>query len=1370
MSSSSPRRARWATVTQHFVLTVDAVPILRTKSTLSATVGIPLNVVVATSHGFPVPGVSTTSALPPGLALAKVGAGTAALVGTPVGGTAGTYPISIVATNGVGPPVIATLSVMVFQAPSITAVPAVTLTAGVPMAPLTISVVGAPAPEPAGIGSAQRAQLRRLGERDRCRERYAGDDERRRLHRGPSGPEPSRDCHGDPVDDRPGLDRKGPGESSRAGPSRHDDFPGGRLGGEVFPTVGCGVSGNVPVLRETSWANPRNWRAGQMQRLVVGETGERFVGTTYALVGGAVPLGQTKANARHWQGFGQVALAAMLAVGFLSLLRVPAPTLGTPAQPAAPSVHGPGALSFRVGPSGDLAVTAGSSDALRVVPAGFGRGAIRPLESSAKAAAGVAATYDHGALSVWYSHRGDALDQGFTVARRLAGGANKVVIAMNTSGALHPELESPTSLSFEGSKLPPITYSSLKVTDAAGRVLPARLGLSGTSVRIMFNDRKAVYPVRVDPLIQQSFLTPPAGSAAFGWALATSSSGTTVLVGDPYANLATVYTFSGGSWSSGVALTPPAGSVSFGTSVALSSNGAVALVGDPSGGAGGTATVYTLTSGVWSSGVALTAPAEAGAFGTSVALSGAGTTALVGDPFGGDDGTGAATVYTDTTSWNAGTDLVVPSSPIPAEFGMSVALSNSGSIALVGDPTAGSEARGLVTSFSGASWATTAVITPSAAGTGGFGSSVAVSGAGTTAVVGDPTYPTSAGSAGIYTGSETASAITSWAKTSTLTAPSGSVAFGTAVAITAAGTEALVGDPMGGAGAGAASSYSTPSGTWSATTAATALTPPPFTENFGTAVAVSGDASSAFVGDPSGTGANPALEGTVSAYSANGRFWNLGTVAVPPPDASSFGTAVSISSTGTTVLEGDLTADTAGAASVYTYNGSTLSTPSALTRPAGASSFGTSVAVSGNGSTAVVGDPDSFNLTTDTGGSATVYTLTGSTWSSGITLPVPSTAFDFGNSVAISASGNEILVGDPEGGDNGTGAVTEFTLSGGTWSTGTALSTPVNTVTFGTTVALSANGNVALVADPGAPDGGSVIPYTLDSGIFSEGNPLPTPAHASAFGTALALSQTGNVALVGDPTGGSSGTGAATVFTGNAGSWAHNASLTPVGTPAQFGASVALSASGESALVGDPGAQTYGTATLYDFDGSWSAGSPLTVTPNAETFGSAVALSADGTTAAVGDPNGGTSGGEVTVFSLDATTAATSVSASANPSSASGGTPVTYSATVSTGSGTPTGTVRFSTGLITLVHGDPLRGKGELCPRATPRPGVGAVFASYSGDSHYTPSTRQHAGLDHLASPRPCLGHPDVGDRGCDRDLQRPPWRLQRGPVRRRVP
>ena len=207
---------------------------------------------------------------------------------------------------------------------------------------------------------------------------------------------------------------------------------------------------------------------------------------------------------------------------------------------------------------------------------------------------------------------------------------------------------------FEGSKVPSITYSSLKVTDATGKVLPARLGVSGTSVRIMFNDRHAVYPVRVDPLIQQSFLTPPAGSAVLR-----------------FGPRDVVERNDGPRWRP---LRQPGHRVHLQWRIVVLGRGADAAGRAPSASARpwpcrrtgrspwsviravagiGTATVYTLTSGVWSSGVALTAPAEAASFGTSVALSGSGTTALVGDPFGGDDGTGAATVYTHTTSWNS---------------------------------------------------------------------------------------------------------------------------------------------------------------------------------------------------------------------------------------------------------------------------------------------------------------------------------------------------------------------------------------------------------------------------------------------------------------------------------------------------------------------------------------------------------------------------------------------------------------------------------------------------------------------------------------------------------------------------------------------
>ena len=172
------------------------------------------------------------------------------------------------------------------------------------------------------------------------------------------------------------------------------------------------------------------------------------------------------------------------------------------------------------------------------------------------------------------------------------------------------------------------------------------------------------------------------------------------------------------------------------------------------------------------------------------------------------------------------------------------------------------------------------------------------------------------------------------------------------------------------------------------------------------------------------------------------------------------------------MLEGDVTADVDGAASVYTYNGSTLSAYSALTRPAGASAFGTSVAISGNGSTAVVGDPVQLRRDDRNRGHG-----------DRVHLHRVSVVLRDRVGRPIHRARVRELGGDlrqrkrdpgrgPAGRANSTGAVTEFTLSGGTWSAGTALSTPATTYTFGTTVALSANGNVALVADPGAPDGG----------------------------------------------------------------------------------------------------------------------------------------------------------------------------------------------------------------------------------------------------------------------------------------------------------
>ena len=1042
-----------------------------------------------------------------------------------------------------------------------------------------------------------------------------------------------------------------------------------------------------------------------------------------------------------------MALLLALSALFVGAIAVPATVAGAAISAAAGSSTGTGdpawshlgATASRTWASAGLAVNFAGSGDLRVssgldqsanwslAPSGLGRGQIESLDGGADVTGAATRTYDNGQLSVWYSPTSTGVEQGFTLDRRPAGTSGAVTIAMASTGGLTPVLTSPTSLSLFGpSGRAELSYSGLKVTDASDRVLPAHLETSGSSIRIAFNDQGATYPVHVDPFIQLASLIPPTTASEFGTVIATSSNGTTALVGDPAGGAegtgaATVYTFANGSWSAGTALSGPAPTAAFGSSVALSGVGTTALVGDPNGGTGntGTATVYTRSGTSWSTGTALTVPVNADEFGTSVALSDDGSTALVGDPGGGEDSTGAATIFTGGgSSWSAGLALAAPVTS--KTFGTSVALSSNGSTALVGDPTGGPSTRGIAYSYSSSSWATrTSLAVPSHAAT--FGSSVALSGSGATALVGDPT----GGAAG--TGAATVETLTGgvWAESGLLALPGAPAAFGTSVSLDGAGTTALVGDPTGGAGGmGTAGIYTLSGALWSGVTP---LSPPVGTLNYGTSVALSYDGSTALVGDP--TGGNGS--GWVTTYTSNGSDWGVGTGATPPETAFSFGSAVALSTSGSTLLAGDPQGNSngGGAASIYDYNGTSLSAGTALTPPASPFSFGSSVAVSANGTTVIVGDPGSIPA-----GAATAYTYNGTTWSLGTPLTPPVTATEFGNSVAISASGTTAIVGDPQGGDSGSGAATIFTFANGSWSAGTSLTAPATAAEFGTSVALSGDGTTALVGDPTGGSGtGAVTAYSYANGAWSGGTPLPTPANASAFGTSLGLPYTGVAAIVGDPTGGS-GTGAVNVFSQSGGSWSIG---TPLAAPAQsvaFGTSVAMSSSGINAVVGDPQGSPQdqclpgtgpGTATLYNFAvSSWSAGTVLATPPNSSAFGTSVALSGNGTAAAVGDPCGGSDeDGGATLFSFQSTLSPTTVTASANPTASGPSNSVSYSATVApqSGTGTPTGTVSFTVGPKTLCT-SPLVSGSASCDATDTPVGTGRVYATYSGDSTYASS------------------------------------------------
>ncbi|HEY1828006.1 MAG TPA: hypothetical protein VGF87_08300, partial [Acidimicrobiales bacterium] len=343
--------------------------------------------------------------------------------------------------------------------------------------------------------------------------------------------------------------------------------------------------------------------------------------------------------------------------------------------------------------------------------------------------------------------------------------------------------------------------------------------------------------------------------------------------------------------------------------------------------------------------------------------------------------------------------------------------------------------------------------------------------------------------------------------------------------------------------------------------------------------------------------------------------------------------------------------------------------------------FGDSVALSADGTTALVGAPDVGGH-----GAAYIFHVTGeSTWSSGggtpitLTRSAPYAGDGFGGSVALSSDGTTAMVG--AAGVNGTGAVYVFHVANETsW---TSSSSPLATLTnndgyetgdgFGSAVAFSNDGTVALIsADNLGVTGAAYIFHSSGEASWtSSSSPAATLTNGAGtqtlddFGLSVSLSSDGTTALIG-AYGVNGRTGAAYVFHAAAeGSWSSSSSPATLtngdgaGTFDDVGYSVALSSDGTTALVGAMGlsvAYVYQVST----EGSWASSPTPKATLNdgrnndADFFGDAVSLSSDGTTALVGayEVNGIT--GAAYVFHTTAETAWTSTGPVATLSNGAG--------------------------------------------------------------------------------------------------------------------
>src|SRR5262245_19345178 len=308
-----------------------------------------------------------------------------------------------------------------------------------------------------------------------------------------------------------------------------------------------------------------------------------------------------------------------------------------------------------------------------------------------------------------------------------------------------------------------------------------------------------------------------------------------------------------------------------------------------------------------------------------------------------------------------------------------------------------------------------------------------------------------------------------------------------------------------------------------------------------------------------------------------------------------------------------------------------------------------SVALSADGNTAIVGGPGANNADRDRppsvgpAGASWVFTRRGDVWRQqaklvGTTSENGGGLWSQGASVAVSADGNTAIVGGPS--DHRTwGAAWVFTRSGGIWTqqgnklVGSGPGEPPSPLGQGMSVAISADGNTTIIGGWGS-EGAWV--FTRSSDIWTQqGKKLVGSGSAGSArqGMSVALSADGNTALVGGWSDNGK-TGAAWVFTRRSGVWTQQGKKLvgsdAVGSARQ-GMSVALSADGNTAILGGPGDNPWdrsapfglgaaGAAWVFSrSDGVWTQQGNKLASPGAVgRLGTSVALSADGNIAIVG--------------------------------------------------------------------------------------------------------------------------------------------------------
>ena len=686
------------------------------------------------------------------------------------------------------------------------------------------------------------------------------------------------------------------------------------------------------------------------------------------------------------------------------------------------------------------------------------------------------------------------------------------------------------------------------------------------------------------------------GNVCQGITVSISGDGNTAVVGGPFDNNCAgavwIFTRSAGVWTQmgqklvGTGAVNGVDGARQGTSVAISADGKTIIEGGYyDNGLAGAVWVFARSGDVWiQQGQKLVGTGAAGNSdqGMSVALSSDGNTAFVGG-YWDNIGVGAVWVFIRSGGvWTQQGQKLVGTGAIGKSVqGISVSASSDGNTIIVGGHgDNGSTGAVWVFTRSGGVWTQQGqkLVGTGAVGKGNQGCSVSVSSDGNTFIMGSWHDNNSLGASWIFTRSGGA-----WTQQGQKLVGTGAVGItyqGISVAISGDGNTAIEGGPGDNTITGAVWMFTGISGVW--TQLGQKLIGSEFAQQ-GSSVAISSDGNTTIVGcngDNSGVGAIWAFTRSAGVWTQQGTQQGLKLVGTGAVGNSGQGSSVAVSADGNTLVEGG-PGDNNSVGAVWIFNrigpnwwqlGSKL----VGTGGVGATLQGSSVAISSDGNTIVVGGRGDNNSI----GAIWIFTRSGNVWTQQGAKIVGAGyvgASLQGSSVAISADGNTVIGGGYQD-NNGAGAVWIFIRSGGVWiQQGNKL---VGAGAFGISyqgfsVALSSDGNTALEGGPLDNNfTGAAWGFIRSGGLWSHlGSKFAgTGAAGNAWqGFSVSISSDCNTAVVGGPMDNNSA-GAIWTFSKGAGSWLQQGTkLTGTGSsgsPVYQGFSVAISSFGNTFISG----------------------------------------------------------------------------------------------------------------------------------------------------------------------------------------------------------